>query len=173
MAATLKGKGQDFFLKTQALVSIEDGGFTKALEISKAMIDLEIKSDLLKTIVLAKAGQGDLARALADAESLLDGHDRAKALAELALMQTENGDSLGAAKTLQRAQEFAAIARQKDPRGDLQKTAHSEVAAAFVIIGQKDQAMDWAAAEGETVVRAWIVLGVAEGQLRKEAIDLR
>jgi RNA polymerase sigma factor (sigma-70 family) len=168
LAASLEGESRDPYLRAQAHVHIQAGEFAQAREIARTLSNPANRRDIVSALCCARARQGECAAAEKDVQRLLDGTDRCMTLTELAVIVAEVGKPRDAVHMLEKARDGVIAARRADPASDLRWSGHREVARAFALIGERERALAWAASE-TPAVRAWILLGIAEGQLRKES----
>ena len=134
----------------------ETGDIEGALQTIKAIPEITIKDDALRSIVRALARASQTSRALEIAGNIVAPQAKNSALLEIGEIQVKAGDRAGAIATLRKIGPIAGA----QPFDLIPRIARSRAAA-----GDVSGALDWANAQTSPELKSQALIGVAEGML--------
>ena len=153
----------DIAWKNIVTVQSERGETDAALETAEHIQSGYEKGEALKAVVAALVRANELTRALRVVDSIEKGVWQVEALLEIAKGQAQAGQRQEVAEIVARVRQEAESIQDEPRGGNLKAAAFGRLARAQGELGEETAALQWIEAEPSSLVKAWSLLGLAEG----------
>jgi RNA polymerase sigma factor (sigma-70 family) len=161
---------------TLAELHARAGDFKAARKAARAIADERVwqKGYAFRLIARAQAEAKDAKGALETADAIEHAFHKAAAYAEVARAQARAGDRAGSARTFAKALGAAEEVPETPDRGDLDRASTRPsllraLATAQAEVGEEKAAGEWIARQSSPCLRAWSLIGLAEGAAKRRA----
>jgi S1-C subfamily serine protease len=162
-----------------ARLKTKEGDFAGALAVARSLSSSvhqgRLRGGEIALVAQSQAAAGDIAGALATVGSLEPDFSRAIALASIGLIQSRAGEATGAMRSFRQALQVAGSVPEVVNRNDGGDAGRHvllrHIATVEAVAGQEADVSTWIAALASPNLRAWALVGLAEGLAQRRKVS--